>query len=309
MANEYEIRLDIALDALRQREVIGTRYCFSISGEYNDGREPVHFIQAQSGKTQIDGAKERCQTIIRQLKPSRLVLKIFKGDKETLNADKTFVIELPEETPSEKKEFHQNDILASISELIAKTGEVYASNQALNGVVQEKTSNLVAIKHEHERSLVDLKHQIEIDRKNELIDELKNENAELKAELDESVRSLNEFQKIYDGEQKIASGARAITQVLQGVASVAPGLISWAQKTSPALGSFASALVSVPQNQMPDDGSQDQIDFQSPEFLRMQKVLEFFKSLTEHEANLFFGIVLKIEENKGLLETITDLIK
>lgn len=307
--DESQVKLNIAQDLLRQYESRGTNYCFSVIAGWNDEmKKPLKFLKGSTGTQAIRELPKRIETVVRNIKPEKIIIHIFRGAKESEFPDEEVVLEYMQ-TVEEKKTTHDYDVLSKITELIEKNNDLMTTNQELSGLANEKSQTLSALKYEHEKNLFQMKHQIELDRKNEKIEELTDELSEIKEDYKEAIESLKKFQDIYDGEQKIQSGARSVTQVLQGIVSVAPGLLTWAQKSYPALGSFGSALVSMPGQSAEPTGESAQVDFSSPEFARMQQILEFIKSLTESESELFFAIVSRIQENKSLMATIYELVK
>ncbi len=309
---DYKLKMNAAIQQLHSRQEAKKAWSYSIIGEF-DNKPPYTAVRNISGDKALASMEETLNITIRQIKPDRV--KIITYDKRTKDGEviDTWVIECDRSNDvDEQRAAQEKTVTDRINELIEKNNQFQTENQHLSGLVEKSNQSTAMMKQQHNNDLTGIMHQMEIDRKNDQIAKLTAELSDLTEEHKEALGSLDEFQKIYAGEEKMQSGARMVTQVMQGVMAVAPGLMGWAQKTSPALGSFATALVTPPSAapQIEQSASDDaSMDFNSAQFQQIQYVLNFAKSLSDGEMVLLVSIMQRIEADKGLLLTITELTK
>jgi len=310
---DHELKIQLAQKNIRANDKAGKPYCFSIIAEFKEpGKEDFKVVKGAIGDRAFT---DNINLAIKQLKANRLRIFIYKGKTE--NADKiddTIVIELPDAPAQSMTATRQtDDVLSRIDVLIKQNETFLQQNQQLSGVVEQKTVQLSDMQHTHERDLLGIKHEIELTRLNEALAKKSAEINELTAELKEATTELTKFQEIFSTEEKLEKGARTTTAILKGVLSVAPGLIKYAQTNG--LGGLATALISDgeegPQqaNEPQGPGDEPIVEIDAEKFQKTQAVLGFTQSLSEVELEQFIFIIGKIDGNKKLLETLTEMLK
>jgi hypothetical protein len=306
---DHNVKIQIARNTLRSYDKAGKPYCFSIIAEFDDTlKQPFKVAKAVTGEREFS---DNLNMAIKQLKASRVRIQLYKGIKESdNNLDETIVIELPVAGADQERQ-QNNDILAKVNELIEHNNQVQQQNVQLSGVVEQKTNQISEIQYAHERDLISIKHQIETDRLKEVVAEQKAEIEDLKSDLNEATGELTKFQGIYNTEEKLEKGARTTAAILKGVLSVAPGLLKYAEKTG--LGGLATAFVSdgtePPSHQQDSPGAGAGMDFNTPQFAKMQRILAFTQGLTEEESDRFVEIIEMIDKDKSILVTLTEILQ
>ena len=275
--------------------------CFSITAEYDDlGKQPYKVAKALVGPAEFIS---KINVAINQLKPNRIKIVIYKGETENENKiEDTTILQLPENGSDKGSLPASNDILSQISQMLSR-------QNSLAGIVEEKTTQLSDLQFKYERDLGAIAHKIELDRKDEQIREMKSELEDLKKEYSDAMESLEKFQKVYDDEKQMENWGNKLGGILKGVVAVVPGVVKWAE-SKPMLAGLPQAILSG--GEAPEDqGSQPDgqpVDYNSPAFQKIQKVLQFVQGLTDDEANMFMSLVDKIEIDKSTLLTLIGLL-
>jgi hypothetical protein len=299
---DYNILIQLTKEKFQALDKKGQPYCFSIIAEYDDpAKEPFKVAKALTG---IPEFTRKINVAISQLKANRVKVTIYKSVKENAgHIEDEFYLSLPD-AGSETTRRNENDVLTQISDMLNR-------QTTLAGVVEEKTTQLAEMQNKYERDLVGISHKIELDRRDEQIAKYKIEIEELRAENKDVTESLSKFQKIYDDEQEMQSWGKKIGGVLKGVVAVVPGVVKWAE-SKPMLAGLPQAIMSGGGEMLTDQSGQGDaqpVDYNSPQFQKMQRVLQFVQGLTEDETNLFVEIVEKIESDKSNLLTVLQLLR
>ncbi len=307
---DYNLLIQLTKDRFKAFDKKGFPYCFSITAEYDDQtKQPFTVAKAHTGIAEFT---DKIKIAVNQLKANRIKIVTYKGNKENANQiDDTTYLVLPEPATEKLK---GSDILDRIEEMLTR-------QTTLAGIVEEKTAQFSDEKNKHDRDLISLRHQIEIDRKNDQIEKLKSDHEdqikkltsdfdELQLDYKEASESLAKFQEIYDDEQQMQSWGKKIGGVLKGVVAVVPGVVKWAE-SKPMLAGLPQAIMSGGelQGDMASAPETPTVDFSSPQFQKMQRILQFVQTLTDEETKMFIQIIEKIEADKSTLLTLIELVK
>ena len=307
---DYNLLIQLTKDRFKAFDKKGFPYCFTITAEYDDQtKQPFTVAKAHTGIAEFT---DKIKIAVNQLKANRVKIVTYKGNKENANQiDDTTYLVLPEPAADKLK---GSDILDRIEEMLTR-------QTTLAGIVEEKTAQFSDEKNKHDRDLISLRHQIEIDRKNDQIDKLKSDHEdqlnklrsdfdELSSDYKEASESLAKFQEIYDDEQQMQSWGKKIGGVLKGVVAVVPGVVKWAE-SKPMLAGLPQAIMSG--GELPGDVASapetPTVDFGSPQFQKMQRILQFVQTLSDEETIMFIRIIEKIEADKSTLLTLIELVK
>lgn len=304
--DDYKHRIQIAKNTIGNYDRNEKDYCTTVIAEYEDPGKNFKII---SGEKSLERFEWAVNEAITNLKAEKIHFIIYKGKKENpMNIDNDVTIEIPEHSPTEKTRNEQGsqqlDLLAKVTALLEK-------NEQLGSIAAAEKSKVTELRHEKERDLTGIKHEIEIDRLNNQIKKLEEDNADLSSDLSEATKELEKFQEIYGTEQKLEKGARNFTAILKGAVAMAPGLIGYAQKLAPGLGGLAQALISdggavpevAPGADMPTG------DLSGPQFQQMQRVLTFTQGLTPEETEMFLQLLDLIEKDKSVFAQIIGILK
>jgi len=296
---DYNILIQLTKEKFQAFDKKGQPYCFSIVAEYDDpSKEPFKVARALTG---IPEFTRKINVAIIQLRANRVKIIIYRSVKENAGqVEDEFYLTIP--SANEKQKEDKNDVLTQISELLS-------SRSSLAGIVEEKTNQLSEMQNRHDRDLVAIAHKIELDRKEEINAKQKIRIEELESDYKEAAESLSKFQEIYDDEQEMQSWGKKLGGVLKGVVAVVPGVIKWAE-SKPMLAGLPQAILSGD----PSAGTMahpeaQPVDFNSPQFAKMQHILQFVQGLTDEESDNLMQIVERIEADKSTMLTILQLIR
>lgn len=306
--DDYKHRIQIAKNTIGNYDRQEKDYCITVTAEYEDSTKNFKIISAEKGLERFD---EAISEAINHLKAEKIHFVIYKGKKENpSNIDNDVTIEISENSPAEKSRFQQGnqqlDLLEKVTALLEK-------NEQLGSIAAAEKSKVTELKHEKERDLLEIKHEIQIDRLNQQIKKLTEDNTDLSSDLTEATKEIEKFQDIYGTEQKLEKGARNFTAILKGAVAMAPGLIGYAQKFAPGLGGLAQALIndggSPTEIVSPTTTTADTNNLSGPQFEQMQRVLTFTQGLSPEETILFMELIDLIDKDRSILYQLNKILK
>ena len=301
----YKVKKDIAFNAIENALNGNKDCCYSIIGEYDQAADQDIATgipcRVSNDRQAIKEEFERHARIaLYKIGADRVRIKVFAGKTPGSKSLYNGAIEITPQSAEDVKAENESAIQAQLNAMLEKIN-------GLAGVAESKNSSLTELKHKQD--INDIRTELEINKYKEKIVELENELRELSKEHEEAVTSLSKFQEMYDSDNKLQSSARSFTAILQGVASVAPGLIGYAAKINPALGGLAGALMPQPPAEIEATASPagPATDYSSPEFLALQHIIGYCKSLSSEQLAALDHVFTRMEADPSVFADITTM--